>query len=254
MGYAVHRNIVFDPKQDLRLDVYVPDGAVNAPTVIFFYGRRWERGSKRDVKFVGQALSAKGFVVVIPNCRHFPPAKFRQILSDRARAVVWTHQFAKTYGGSAGKLVIMGFDSGAYDAAMLALDPHWVRKDGGKINWIKGVIGISGPYNLLPISASDLRAVFAPEDQYPLTQPINWATGGNPPLLLIASRADRVVSVQNADELFDRVKAANGPVEKIIYPDLSHDMTLDMLSAPLRGRADILANVAKFVRRVTRGP
>lgn len=254
MGYHVHSNIPFEPKNDLRLDVYVPDGAVRAPVIVFFYSRRWERGDKREVKFVGQALSAKGFVVIIPDGRHFPTVGFRQILSDRARAVVWAHRFAKAYGGSARKLLLMGFDSGAYDAAMLAMDPHWMQKAGGNIGWIKGMIGISGPYDLLPITAPDLRALFAPEDQYPSTQPINWATGDNPPMLLIASKADQVVSIKNTDELFDRVKAARGPVEKIIYSDLSHDMTLDVLSAPLRGRADILADVARFVRRVTHSP
>lgn len=254
MGYRVFRNITFDRRHNLRLDIYVPDGAVRAPVVVFFYSRRWERGTKSDVIFVGQALSAKGFVVVIPNCRHYPGVRYGQILSDSAQAVTWTHRFVKAYAGSAKKLVVMGFDSGAYNAAMLALDPHWMQKAGGKVDWIRGMIGLSGPYNLLPIMAPDLRAIFAPASRYPLTQPTSWVNGDNPPLLLVASRADRVVSIKNTNELFYRVEAAHGPVEKVIYRDLSHDMTLDVLSAPLRGRADILANIAAFVRRVTDPP
>lgn len=254
VGYRLFRNITYDPESNLQLDVYAPSGAVKAPVVVFFYSRRWERGNKRDVTFVGQSLSAKGYVVIIPNFRHYPNVLYQQMLSDSARAVVWSHHFAKTYGGSAKKLVVMGFDAGAYNAAMLALDPRWVEKAGGKADWIRGMIGISGPYDLLPIMAPDLRAFFAPASQYPLTQPINWVNGENPPLLLIASTTDHVVSARNTDELFRRVKAAHGPVEKITYRDLSHDMTLDALSAPLRGQADILSNIARFVRRVTRSP
>lgn len=251
MGYSVSNNVAFDDRHDLKLDVYTPDGAVDAPVVVFFYSRRWQRGDKQDVAFVGQSLAAQGFVVMIPNARHYPQARYKQFLDDRARAVVWAHKFARAYGGSADKLVVMGFDSGAYDAAMLTLDPHWLDEDGGRVDWIKGMVGISGPYDLMPITASDLRDIFGPADQFAKTQPVNWTGGGNPPLLMIASKADGIVPVSQTDALFKAVKDANGTVEKIIYRDLSHDETLNVLSAPLRGRADELSNITAFVRRVT---
>jgi len=253
IGYSVANDIAYGAGHDLKLDVYVPNGAENAPVVVFFYGGRWEHGDKKDYKFVGQALAAMGFVAVIPNYRLYPPARYKDFLGDCAEAVVWTHKFAHAYRGDADKLVLMGHSAGAYNAVMLALDPEFLKAAGGDPGWIKGAIGLSGPYDILPLTSPDLRAIFGPPDQFVRSQAVSWANGGNPPLLLIASKADRIVNVRNTEELFDRVKRANGPVEKVIYQDLNHGDTVADLAAPLRGRADLRQNVAEFVHRVTRG-
>lgn len=253
-GYSVSNDIAFEDKHDLKLDVYTPDHARDAPVVVFFYGGRWEEGDKTGYRFVGQALAAQGFVAVIPDYRLYPKATYKQFLDDCAHAVTWIHRHARAYGGSADKLVVMGHSAGAYNAAMLALDPAFMKAAGGDRDWIKGMIGLSGPYDFLPLTAPDLRAIFAPPDQFDQAMPVFWANGGNPPLLLIASKADHTVEARNTEELFNRIKRAKGPVEKIIYKDLSHAQTVAVLSAPLRGRADILSNVADFVRRVTHTP
>lgn len=251
VGFSITSNIDYDVGHDLKLDVYTPNDAKDAPVVVFFHGGRWERGDKNEYKYIGQALTAMGFVTVIPDYRLYPPAHYKDFLADCAKAVVWAHAFAHAYGGNADKLVMMGADAGAYNAVMLALDPAFLQVAGGNPDWIKGAIGISGPYDMLPLTSPDLRAIFGPPDQFAQSQPIFWVNGGNPPLLLIASEADKVVSVRNTEELFNRVKRANGPVEKVIYKGLSHADTVADLAAPLRGRADIRPNVAAFVRRVT---
>lgn len=254
VGYSVSNGIAFDAEHELKLDVYTPDDARNAPVVVFFFGGRWENGDKKAYKFVGQALAAQGFVAVIPNYRLYPPAHYKDFLSDCAEAVVWAHKFAHAYGGSADKLVLMGHSAGAYNAVMLTLDPEFLKAAGGDRDWLKGAIGISGPYDFLPLTSPDLRDIFGPPEHFDQTQPVFWANGGNPPLLLIASKADQAVEVHNTEDLFDRVKRAGGPVEKVIYKDLSHVDTVADLAAPLRGRADILKNVAEFVQRVTNTP
>ncbi len=251
IGYSVANDIAYGAGYDLKLDVYVPNGVRNAPVVVFFYGGRWQQGDKKDYKFVGQALAAMGFVAVIPNYRLYPPARYKDFLGDCAEAVVWTHKFAHAYRGDADKLVLMGHSAGAYNAVMLTLDPEFLKAAGGDPGWIKGAIGLSGPYDILPLTSPDLRAIFGPPDQFVRSQAVSWANGGNPPLLLIASKADRIVNVRNTEELFDRVKRANGPVEKVIYQGLNHGDTVADLAAPLQGRADLRQNVARFVYRVT---
>lgn len=250
-GYSVANNVTYDIAHNLKLDVYTPDTAQNAPVVIFYHGGRWQHGDKSDDRFVGQALAAMGFVAVVPNTRLYPPAHYKDFLHDSAQAVAWTRKFAKSYGGNPDQIVLMGFSSGAYNAMMLALDPAWLKAVGGSADWIKGAIGISGPYDILPITAPDLRAIFGPASQFQKTQPVFWANGDNPPLLLIASRADRIVKVKNTTELFDRVKRAQGPVEKVIYQNLDHLDTLADLSSSLLDKADISRNVAAFIHRVT---
>lgn len=252
-GYRPTLDVTFDPAHDLKLDVYTPDGARDAPVVVFFHGGRWESEDKKDYQFVGATLAQQGFVTVIPNYRLYPQVRYPAFVDDSARAVAWVHAHIGSYGGSPEKIVVMGYASGAYNAAMLALNPAFMKKAGGNRDWIRGMIGIAGPYDILPIIDPDLRDIFGPPERFAQTQPVFWVDGHNPPLLLMASQADHVVSVNSTLELYDRVAKANGPVEKVIYPDLSHQKIIAVLSTALSGQADVLFNVVHFVRRVTAG-
>jgi hypothetical protein len=69
-GYVRTTDIPYgsDPRQ--KLDVYLPKKRVpNAKVVIFFYGGSWRDGSKTDYRFVAQALTSRGFIVVLPDLR-----------------------------------------------------------------------------------------------------------------------------------------------------------------------------------------
>src|SRR4051812_41642846 len=72
-GYKVHKNIAYGDNAMQKLDIYEPENPDAAKTVIvFFYGGSWQNGSKDDYRFVGQALTSKGYTVVIPNYRLYP--------------------------------------------------------------------------------------------------------------------------------------------------------------------------------------
>jgi acetyl esterase/lipase len=250
-GYTLAQNLVYDPASGLQLDVYQPQGKTGAPVVVFFYGGRWQGGSKDDYVFVGQALASQGFVAVLPNYREYPAVRFPAFLEDCARAVRWTHDHIARYGGDPAKLVLMGHSAGAYNAAMLTLDPAYLKAVGMSRSDLKGMIGLAGPYNFLPITDPTLRVIFSPPENFPQTQPVYWVDGNNPPMLLMHGENDETVSVQNTRDLAQKIKDANGLVETIIYHDLGHGMIVASLSETLRNRADVLANVTEFVRRVT---
>lgn len=253
-GYTRSTNIVFDDATGLKLDVYTPTNARKAPVVIFYHGGRWEEGNKDQYEFVGQALASQGFVAVLPNYRLYPQVHYMAILQDSAKAVVWAHQHIADYGGDPGKLVVMGHSSGAYNAAMLALDGEILKGVGGSRAWLRGMIGLAGPYDFLPLTAPDLRDLFGPPEHFDRTQPVMWVDGSNPPLLLIHGENDENVYVKNTRSLAQRVQRAGGPVTTIIYPDLSHEMIIECLSTLYRNRADVLPNIAEFVRKVTSAP
>ena len=74
-----------------KLDVYTPEkGGSDAPVVVFFYGGTWAKGDRADYAFVGRALAAKGYVVVIPDYRLYPEVTYPSFLQDSAMAVAWT--------------------------------------------------------------------------------------------------------------------------------------------------------------------
>lgn len=246
-------NIVYDDAIDGRLDIYTPDGAKQAPTVVFFYGGRWTEGDKGDYKFIGKALASRGFVAVIPNYRKYPQVRFPIFVEDGARALKWVHGNIYKYGGSSQKLFVMGHSSGAHIAAMLALDEEFLKAVGGSRNWLKGMIGLAGPYDFLPLTSPDLRDIFGPPEQYEKSQPIFYVDGQNPPLLLLHGEDDETVRVRNTRNLAKAVAAAGGRAETVIYPEMSHRKIVATLAGPLQGASDAMDNIADFIRRMAPG-
>src|SRR5580700_3300246 len=143
------------------LDVCRPKSTTAAPVVVFFYGGGWRSGSKRTYRYVAKALARRGYVAVLPDYRVYPPARYPDFLDDGALAVRWAKDNAKRFGGDPQKIFLMGHSAGAYIAAMLAIDATWLRKVGlvpGRD--ILGLIGVSGPYDFLPLNDKILEIIF----------------------------------------------------------------------------------------------
>ena len=248
-GISRASNLVFDTGTGLRLDVYTPKGARNAPVVVFFYGGRWSEGSRDLYEFVGGALARQGFVAVVPDYRLYPAVKFPAFVEDSAKAVRWAREHAAEYGGDRGRLFVMGHSAGAYNAAMLAVDERWLAGVGGSRSWLAGMIGLAGPYDFMPFTDPDIQDMFGPPARYTDTQPISHVDGRNPPLLLLHGEDDTAVWPKNTRNLAARVTAEGGPVETVIYPKMSHTWIVATLSQTLQGRSDVMAYVHDFVLR-----
>src|SRR5687768_7823763 len=80
--YRRTSGLAYDPGPRQLLDVYRPPLMTRAaPVVVFFYGGNWNSGSRTDYLFVGEALAARGCVVVIPDYRLYPEVRFPDFLA-----------------------------------------------------------------------------------------------------------------------------------------------------------------------------
>jgi acetyl esterase/lipase len=247
---AVARNVAFggDPRQ--RLDVYAPrrPGSTAAPVVIFLYGGSWNSGTKAGYGFVGRALASRGFVVVIPDYRLVPAVRYPVFLNDNAAAVHWTRSHVAALGGDPDRLVLAGHSAGAYNAAMLAIDPRWLGDDRKAV---RGWIGLAGPYDFLPLDEDVTRETFGSAPDLPGTQPGAHVATGDPPALLVTGDDDTLVRPSNSDTLAGQLMAAGVPVERIRYAGIGHAGLVTAIARPFRRRAPVLADMAAFATRVT---
>ena len=254
-GYDLATNLIYDQPNNLRLDVYAPQGVKNAPVVVFLYGNRWSEGASKDqYKFVGEALASRGFVAVVPDYRAYPSVRFPTFVDDAARSVTWLHANVTTYGGSPDKIFVMGHSSGAHMAAMLTLKEEFLARAGGSRTWLRGMIGLAGPYDFLPITDPTLRDVFAPPEKFEQSQPILYTEGDNVPMLLMSGEDDEIVSVRDTRNLAASIKKAGGPIETVIYPKMGHRMIVNSLSKALRSQTDVIQHVSEFVTRWSEAP
>jgi acetyl esterase/lipase len=83
--------------------------------------------------------------------------RYPAFLQDNAAAVHWVRQHARKLGAYPDRIVLAGHSAGAYNAAMLALDPRWLGVDREAI---KGLIGLVGPYDFLPFSGPIVERTF----------------------------------------------------------------------------------------------
>lgn len=252
----VARDIPYAPGERRTLDVYAPrrnDGA--APVVVFFYGGGWDSGDKGMYPFVGKALASHGYVAVIPDYRVYPGARYPLFLQDSAKAVAWAKAHAGAYGGDASRLVLMGHSAGAYNAVMLALDDRWLAAEGLDAKRdVKGVVGLAGPYDFLPLTSPRLMEIFGPKDARPATQPINHVSAGAPPMLLAHDLGDTVVYPRNTENLAAKLKANGDPVETRYYKGLSHALLVGALATPLRFLGPVFRDVTGFIDRLAAKP
>jgi acetyl esterase/lipase len=262
-GYRAERDLVYGPDDRQRLDLYLPEGApADAPLVVFFYGGRWQEGSKASYPFVGQAFASRGYVTAIPDYRLYPQVRYAGILEDAAAAVRAAVRHLD--GGAAARPVfLVGHSAGAYVALMLALDPRWLEQGrlesempepaGGRpCRLADAGVGLAGPYDFLPLDSPDLQAIFAPGDAS--TQPIRHADADDPPVLLITGADDETVLPGNTRRLAARLRDVGGRAETRFYDGVGHVGLVAALATPLRFTAPVLDDVDAFLSRVAAAP
>lgn len=249
-GVRVAQGIPYGDGPRQALDVYAPrhrSAHARLPVILFFYGGSWASGSRAGYSFVGRALAARGFLVVIPDYRIGPDNLYPDFVQDGASAVRWAVAHAQEYGGASDTIIVSGHSAGAYIAAMLAVDDRWLGTDRAAV---KGLVGIAGPYDFAPFDVAASKAAFGTWPNAAETQPVNWAGAGDPPTLLLIGDADETVRARNSEALAAKLGAAGVPVGIKRYHGMGHVGMVTAIARPFRHRASIVADIAQFVNGV----
>jgi len=250
---VVQRDIPYGAGPRRTLDVYRPAKAgAFTPMVVFLYGGSWTGGSKSMYPFVAEPLAGRGAVVVVPDYRLYPEVSYPDFLRDNAAAVAWAVQHAPEYGATGG-VFIVGHSAGAYNAAMLALDPEWLREAGVDHRQLAGVVGIATPADFLPSRDPDVIPVFGPANT-PANQPLAFADGTNPPLLLLHGDDDTTVRPRNTIALAAAIRRRGGPVETRFYSGVAHIGIITAFAPLFQRNAPVLNDVWSFIQAHRQAP
>lgn len=186
--YKTESNIAYQPdhpdpyaRSRCKLDVYLPVGLEDFPTVVWFHGGGLTGGNRS----IPMALQNKGIAVVAADYRLSPQAKAPAYIEDAAAAVAWTFRHISQYGGSGKKIFVSGHSAGGYLAAMIGLDKQWLAKHQLEANNLAGIIPCSGQ----TITHFTIRKERGISDKQPVIDslaPLHHVRKDAPPMLLIS--------------------------------------------------------------------
>lgn len=231
-----------------RLDVYRPKAVrAPAPVVVFLHGGRWNSGTREDYRLLGDALTRRGWVAVVPDYRLAPAFGFPAWVEDGARVVRWARDNAARFGGDSTRMFVVGHSAGGHSAALLALDEHFLRDAGVPAGAVRGFVSLAGPVDTT-WTDPDVQALMGPREGWPATYPATHIGGTEPPLLLLHGGGDRTVSVENSTRLATRIRERGGCARSIVYPGVGHVKIVVALSAPRLRIAPVLDDIDAFVR------
>ena len=238
-GYRVETHD-YGPRTREQLDWYVVDESL--ATVIFYYGGNWRSGKRQEYRFVADTLCQMGVNVMLPDFPLYPAYRFAEILEG---VVAATDHFMQEVAVDA-PVILMGHSSGAQKAALLALDHSLLRSP----ERIRAMIGLSGPYDFFPFTEDDHWDLFAPEENYPRSQPVNYVRPGAPPLYLLHGRDDRRVRRGHSKSLVEKQQAVGGTARREVYDGMGHVDAVVSFSRIHRRNSQLIRDIHSFIDKL----
>ena len=127
---SVIKQTVTFTEDGLRLNIWVPDNAENAPVLVYIHGGGYTAGGSSPISFACENYAKKGLVAVTINYRLncFCSAvgdghTGNYGLWDQITALKWLKHNIAAFGGNPEKITIMGESAGAMSVQNLVLSP-----------------------------------------------------------------------------------------------------------------------------------
>ena len=223
------------------LDLYLPEGQSNLPLIVFVHGGSWSSGDKSQeglVHFIDLFLARKIAVASI-NYRLFPSLKHPAQIQDVARAFAWAYQNATQYGIDPDSIFMAGHSAGGgHLVSLLALDPQYLKEEGLSPGRIKGVITISGMYDLVNVykvgSGPDIREQVFGKDRESLgeaspTLKVRNASSDTPPFFITYVNNDLFGFDEQAKTFYSLLLNQDRPAHLVKLPARNHNNVISTI-------------------------
>src|SRR6516162_9074382 len=182
----VHKNIPYVEGKDVderqKLDLYVPKGAKDYPTLFFIHGGGWKAGSRSGFDRIGRTFAKNGVGFVSVGYRLSPKVKHPAHIQDVAKGFAWTVANIGKHGGNPGAIFVSGHSAGGHLAALLATDDDYLKAEKLSLSNIKGAIPVSGAF----VISTRMKNVFGDDAEVcKKASPQNHVREGLPPFLIL---------------------------------------------------------------------
>jgi acetyl esterase/lipase len=227
-----------------RLDLYIPAGGGPFPLVIYVHGGGWILGDKLEPYSNGIAdfLVQRGFGFASLNYRLSDEAKFPAQVHDVKAAVRWLRAHADEFALDPNRFAAWGDSAGGNLVAMLGTSCRVATLEGSELgspeqsSCVQAVVDWFGPMDFLKIDAqfagttcpqnhsqgnsieSDYLGtpILKAQELVMAANPVTYISSDEPPFLIQHGTADCVVPLQQSQQLYDALAAANDPGKMVL--------------------------------------
>lgn len=234
------------------LDLYLPSKAKGFPVVVLVHGGAWVGGDKRldFIPAVARCFAGQGIGVVVPNYRLSPLFQHPAHIRDLAKALAWTQKHIPEYGGRADQLFLLGHSAGGHLVSLLATDTRYLKQEGLSRQDIKGVIAISGVYQVsdvtlnsllknaqlqvaVAVTANPFTSVFGKDTEAAKqASPVTHVREGLPPFLIVHADEELPTLAEMAERFHSALKAKKCAAQLLKVPQRNHGTVLWKATKP----------------------
>jgi len=232
---------------ELTMDMYRPQvGKAPYPVVIYVHGGGWSSGDKSDG--VGlifkQELTRRGYIFVSINYRLAPKYSFPDPIEDVKCAVRHLRDHAAEYNLDPTRVGAIGGSAGGHLVALLGTTDAEAGWDVGQYSEqssrVQAVVDLYGPADLLKMFSGSSRSLMlktfnASNGDDPILStysPVTYVSADDPPFLIMHGDKDQVVSLEQSEILYERLKQAGVPVKLVVVKNAGHSFK------PVEGEID----------------
>ncbi len=151
-----------DPKQ--ALDLYLPLGEIaDAPVFLFLHGGGFREGDRAHYGSIAEPFVKNGIITAVASYRlttdgfHYPAQS-----DDVKSAINWLYKNIATHGGKVDAIYVGGHSAGAILSADVGVDRAWMTAMNIPKQALKGIIPISGPYDMRKKGRPGEQSSYAP--------------------------------------------------------------------------------------------
>jgi len=220
-----------DPKQ--KLDLYLPAGEVaDAPVFLFLHGGGFREGDRAQYGAVAEPFVRQGIITAVASYRltedgfHYPDQP-----NDVKNAIKWLYENIQKYGGDPQSLYVGGHSAGAILSADIGVDRKWMFAAAVPREALKGIVPISGPYDMRQQGRPGEGSAYAPTPELSKrASPILHISDPAPAAVVAVGSTEKYVA--STEELTAKLKAAGSDAQYILLEGEDHKDTALSLANP----------------------
>lgn len=248
------------------LNLVYPKGETQLPLLVWIGGGAWSYGDRHEEMRIARAIAMDGICVASVDHRHSPAiwrdsslntgVQHPEHVKDIAKSIKWLKENAANFPYEFDKLFIGGYSSGAHLAALLVLDSTYLWQEGIATSVFKGVIPVSGTYDIQDyysvmlngnqpaLAELHVEAVFGENiAAFKHASPVNFLENLSAPMLIMSD-----LSLRRYTKLFEDKIIETGfeHAQFVYHNELNHGAFWKNLSEP---SSNYRKKIVQFIKR-----